>query len=145
MAAIRGLGEHESQDHIDLLLELVHYDSQHQRVRTTALGTLVDLDEPKALPLAIQYSAYGNTDRARSSAIRSVGQLAKHDLDTAVPFLISLLGDPEQGPRGAAIGALAETKDERAKAPLQAIADSDPDPSMKRRAERALEQLTSRC
>jgi len=140
-AAIRGLGEKKAEDHVDLLLDLVNYESQHQRVRTTALGVLVDLDEPRALPLAIQYSAYGNPDRARGSAIRAVGQLAKHDLDTAVPFLISLLDDPEQGPRGSAISALVQTGDERAKAPLQAIADSDPNPSMKRRAERALEQL----
>jgi aminopeptidase N len=142
-AAINGLAERKSKDHIDLLLELVHYDSQHQRVRTTALSALAELEEARALPLAIQYSKFGNTDRARSSAIRTLGQLAKHDLDTAVPFLISLLDDPEQGPRGAAIGALGPTKDKRAEEPLQAIMDSDPDPSMRRRAERAIEQLNA--
>ncbi len=143
-AAIRGLAAKKDKDHIDLLLELVNFDSQHQRVRTTALDALADFDEPRALPLAMQYSAYGNTDRARAAAIRAVGRLAKHDPEKAVPFLISLLDDPEPGPRGAAISALAETKDDRAKAPLEAIAESHADPSVRDRAKRALDSLAAK-
>jgi len=140
-AAIGALAERKATEHVDLLCELVHYDSQHQRVRTTALQALADLDEPRGLELAMQYSAYGNTDRARSTAIRLVGQLAKHDMEKAVPFLLSLLNDPEQGPRGAAISALANTRDQRAEEPLTAIANTDPDPSMRRRATSALERM----
>lgn len=140
-AAISALADRKAEDHVDLIVELVDYESQHQRVRTTALNALAELDEPRGLDLAIKYSAYGNTDRARSSAIRTVGRLAKHDLDKAVPFLISLLDDPEQGPRSSAISALGQIGDKRALDPLNAIASSDPNPSVKDRAKRAVDQI----
>ena len=140
-AAINALVHHEAKDHVELIAELAHYPSQHDQVRSAALRGLAELDEAAGLPLAIQYSAYGNMDRARVSAIRAVGKLAHHDLDLAVPQLIALLDDPEQRTRRAAAGALVTAGDDRGLEPLRAIARTHRDPDVRERVEKQVKEL----
>ncbi len=140
-AAIRDLVQLKAEDQGELLANLVHFPSQHDRVRTTALNALADLDDESGLALAMQYSAYGNTDRARAQAVSVVGRLGHFDPDTAVPFLIDLLDDPESRTVTTAMSALAKIGDERALAPLRAIAKSHRNPDFRETAENQVKAL----
>ncbi|HRQ74480.1 MAG TPA: M1 family aminopeptidase [Phycisphaerales bacterium] len=134
VAAIHGLMRHKSKRHADTIAELVHFRSQHEEVRSAALVALVNMDDPRGLELAIQYAAYGNPDRARITAVQSVGNLWKHDPDRAVGFLLPLLHDPERGTAHAAGLALARIGDPRAIPPMRALAETHRDPSTRRAA-----------
>lgn len=141
VAAIRGLAAHEAKQYADLLTELVHFESQHDQVRNAALDALAELDDERGLKLAMDYARYGNLDRSRPSAIEVVGKLAHYDEDAAADYLIDLLDDPEPRSQGSAMAALADMGEKRAEPLLEAIAESDPNPQMRDRAERYLERL----
>jgi aminopeptidase N len=144
VAAINSLAALEQSDQADLLVSLTRYPSQGEQVRRAALSALKELDDPRALDLAIQYAAYGNTDRARSAAVRLIGEVAEQDMDRAVEVLLGLLDDPESRTRRSAVSALARTGDERGIAPLEAIAESARDEAFKTRAAQQLEALKKR-
>ncbi|MHC4427671.1 MAG: M1 family aminopeptidase [Planctomycetota bacterium] len=141
VAAIEGLAHHEATEHAELIAQLVHFRSQHEQVRSAALKALADLDERRGLELGMRHAAYGNMDRARPAAIEAIGKLAKHDADRAIPFLIKLLNDPERRTVRAAGEALAETGDERAVAPIRAIAETHRNPRLREEAEKWLKKL----
>ena len=141
IAAIDALAHHEAVEHADLIAQLVEFPSQHDRVQQAALRALAKLDDARGLELAMKYAAYGNMDRARPTAIETVGKLAEHDQDTAVEYLLELLHDPERRAVRAAAAALADIGDERAIAPIQAMADSHPNPQLRESAEKWLKEL----
>ena len=134
VAAIRALAHHEAAEYADLIVELVDFPSQHDRVGRAALSALAELDDPRGLDLGIRYSAYGFVDRSRPAAIEAVGKLAHHDTDRAVTHLIALLDDPERRAVRAAGAALAEVGDERAVAPIEAMSESHPSERVRDRA-----------
>ncbi len=140
-AAINGLAKLEAKDHADLLIDLVDFESQHDDVRRAALSALADLDDPRGLDLAIRYAAYGHMDRSRPTAIRAIADLAEHDRDRAVDVLLGLLDDPMSRPARAAGGAIADLGDERAKAPLERMKETHPDPGRREAAGGWLETL----
>ena len=140
-AAVTMLAHHEVTEYADLIADLVHYPSQHDQVRSAALRALADLDDERGLDLGIEYSAYGYMDRARPAAVAAIGKLAHYDPDRAVPYLIALLGDPERRTVNAAGSALVEADDERAIAPISAIAETTPNPRLRKSAEKWLEEL----
>ncbi|MHC5114903.1 MAG: M1 family aminopeptidase [Planctomycetota bacterium] len=141
VAAINGLAKLEAKDHADTIAELVHYPSQHDDVRSAALNTLADFDDPRGLDLALQYAAFGYMDRARARAIPVIGKLADHDKDRAVEALLGYLDDPCRRPARAAGDALSRLDDERAIAPLEAMAETHADPDRRERAEGWLERV----
>lgn len=141
VSAIRALAHHEADEHADLIMTLVDVSSQHDQIRSAALEALAELDDERGLGLAMKYAAYGYMDRSRPDAIGAITDLAHHDTDTVVELLLPLLHDPEPRSRRAAMSALADIGDERGLEPLEAIADTDPDPAMRERAERAVEEL----
>jgi len=140
-AAIGGLADHDAEQYADLIVEMVHFDSQHQNVRVAALRALAELDDPRGLDLAIEYSAYGHTDRARARTVRIIGDLADHNREHAVDVLLDLLHDPENRTVRAAGGVLAEIGARRAIDPISAIADTHPDPGMRERAKNWIEEI----
>ena len=141
VAAIGALAHHESAEHGELIAELVDFPSQHDQVRQAALRALAKLDDARGLELGMKYAGFGNMDRARPTAIETIGKLAEHDQDTAVEYLLQLLHDPERRAVRAAAAALADIGDERAIAPIQAMADSHPNPQLRESAEGWLKQL----
>ncbi len=141
VAAIEALAELEATEHADLIVELVGFPSQHEKVRNAALAALAKLDDPRGLYHGIQYAAYGYTDRARPPAVAAVGKLAEHDTDRAVPFLIALLDDPEPRTVRAAGKALADIGDERAIEPIKAMSESHKSERRREMAEKWLKKL----
>jgi len=141
VAAIGALADLEATEHADLIVELVGFSSQHDKVRNAALSALAKLDDPRGLDLGIQYAAFGYTDRARPRAIATVGKLAEHDTDRAVPFLIALLDDPESRAAQAAGKALADIGDERAIEPIKAMSESHKSERRREMAEKWLKKL----
>lgn len=144
VAAIEGLAALKAGDRADLIVTLVEFKSQHDQVRNAALEALADLDDPRGLELAMKYAAYGYMDRARPTAIRTIGKLSKHDKDKAVTYLLVLLNDPEGRTRNAAGSALADIGDERAIEPIKAMAETNRDPEVKRRADEWLKKLQAK-
>ncbi len=71
-----------------------------------------------------------------------MGNLAEHDPDRAIPFLIALLDDPEWRTVGAAGKALADTGDERAVEPIRAMSESHLSERRREMAKEWLETLT---
>ncbi len=141
VSAVNGLAHLEADGHADLIVALVDQPSQHDQIRKAALGALADLDDERGLGLAMKYAAFGYMDRSRPSAISAIADLAEHDNDAAVEFLLPLLHDPEGRARSATLSALATIADERALEPMNAIAQTDPDPAVRDRAERAVKKL----
>ncbi len=141
IAAIDALAHHEAADHADLIAELVDFPSQHDRVRQAALRALAKLDDARGLDLGMKYAGFGHMDRARPTAIETIGKLAEHDNDKAVDYLLELLHDPERRAVRAAGAALADIGDERAIAPIQAMAESHPDPQLRESAAEWLNEL----
>lgn len=141
VAAINGLSSLEAKEQADLIVTLVDVESQHDQIRSAALGALAEFDDARGLDLSMKYAAYGNVDRSRPRAISAIGKLAKHDEERAVDYLLAMLNDPEGRPRSATMSALAEIGDERALEPLQTIASTDRDPDMRDRAKSAVERL----
>lgn len=139
--AIDGLRTLKAVEELPLLRRLVDVPSQHEQIRTASLRALAALGGAEALPLALRHARFGTLDRARPPAIEAVGKLAHHDPDTAVPFLIALLDDPERRSLLAAGSALAEIGDARALARIRAMAESHPAPPVRREAEKWLERL----
>lgn len=126
--AIEGLEQLKAKEHADLLLTLVDFPSQSDKIRLAALDALAGLDDPRALPKAIEAARFGNPDRARPRAIAIVGRLAKHDMDGAVAALLPLLDDPERRSAMAAGEALAELKAPAARDRIAAMAASGRQP-----------------
>jgi aminopeptidase N len=133
--AIDKLAALEATEHADLVAELVHFPSQHEQVRSAAIRALDAFDDPRGLDLAIQYSAYGITDRARASAVGMLDDFAEQDQERAVALLLELLDDPERRCVEAAGAALARTGDERAEEALATMRDTHANPKMRTQAE----------
>ncbi len=135
-SAIRQLAEHNIDGAADLLAELVHVPSQHDSIRGACLRGLSKLDDPRGLTLAMKYGAYGYHDRGRGTAIGVVGSLAKHDLESAVPWLIDMLEDPQSRPARAAGRALVATGSADGLEPLEQRAERHPHDAVRSQAER---------
>jgi aminopeptidase N len=141
VAAIEILAAMKSKAHADLFLELVEYPSHADQVRNAAIRALAALDDTRGLAPAMTYSAPGYSDRSRAQTIGAVGTLAKHDPETAIPFLLALLDDPEHRAVHAAGAALAETGDKRAAGVIRAISQSSRDPRLRAQAAEWLKKL----
>ncbi|MEM7228974.1 MAG: M1 family aminopeptidase [Planctomycetota bacterium] len=139
--AINVLAKLEAEDHVDLIAATAHVPSQHDQIRDTALSALATMEDERGVDLAMQYAAWGHQDRPRARAISALGDLAEHDEERIVDFLLELLDDPHTRPRRAAGSALAKIGNERALEPLQAIATSHRDKRERDRAEGWVETL----
>ncbi|MHC5023002.1 MAG: M1 family aminopeptidase [Planctomycetota bacterium] len=141
VAAINGLAGQDADAASDLFVELTAFPSQHEQVRDAALRALARLDDERGLELGMRYAAYGNLDRSRPTAIGVIADLAHHDRDAAVEYLLPLLEDPEQRTIRATARALGKIGDKRALDPLQAMARTHPNPRIRERAKGIVEQL----
>ncbi len=141
VAAIEVLAGFKAKDQADAFVELVEYPSHADQVRNAAIAALAALDDARGLAPAMAYSVAGYSDRSRAQTIHALGKLAHHDADTAVPFLIALLDDPERRAVNSAGDALAEIGDKRATGTIRAISQSSPDPRLRARAEGWLKKL----
>jgi aminopeptidase N len=145
MAAAHSLGKTRQPGVFETLQTALGRDSFNQVVRQGALAGLVALKDARAIPLALEWTRYGQPDLARFAAITALGALGKlvkqPEKDQVVERLRDLLEDKNWRARITAIGA-AQTLGDAALLPdLQRKVDLHEDPREVRRAREAIEAI----
>lgn len=123
-AAIRGLGTLHADEHREIVLTALNVDSQHDQIRCAAVEALAAMDRPTALQPVLDSTLPDRSSSLRAAATTALGDLAHHDLATAIARLEMLLSDPEPKTATAAGEALASVHDPRAVAALERHAQS---------------------
>ncbi|TVQ29870.1 MAG: hypothetical protein EA376_14585 [Phycisphaeraceae bacterium] len=139
--ALRGLGRLGDRSHLDIIIDALDSESQHDQVRSAALSALADLDQPEGLEAAIPFTRLGHLSRLRPTAINTVARLAEHDREAAYEAVAPLIRDQEARTRSAAGAALVRIEDERAVEDLRRHAVTWPHPVERERAGRWADQL----
>lgn len=138
--ALRSLGALHHPRYPDILGDALKTDSWNDVIRSAALEGLAASRSREWIPILLQYTREGVSQRARMAAIRS---LAQYDAPpTAVQNrFIELANDDFLLVRIAAVRALQQVGDERAVPALRKLAEAEVDGRLKRLAEEAVDKL----
>ncbi|MBI2956257.1 MAG: HEAT repeat domain-containing protein [Acidobacteria bacterium] len=139
-AALKSLGQIRGEGAFERLRGALGRDSHREEIRRGALEGFAELGDARALPLALEWSRYGQPPRAREAAIEALGKLGRGQEDV-LNHLIGLLNDTYLWARRSATKALGELGDARAIEALQAVADTALERRVQREAEKALEKM----
>ncbi|MCA9293169.1 MAG: hypothetical protein KDA20_05090 [Phycisphaerales bacterium] len=140
-SALAALGYFGAERDMPLYEAAIHFDSNRDTVREGALRGLGRLDLKEGLPLAIELTRFGVYNRTRSSALRTVGNLAHHDQKLAFDAVAPLLNDTEGRAVRGAINALVDCEQEDGLALLRGFADRTRDEGLADQARRAAGRL----
>jgi aminopeptidase N len=145
MAAAHALGKTRQPGVFETLEAAMGRSSFNEVVRQGALSGLVALKDERAIPLALDWTRYGQPDLARFTAISALGSLGKlvkyPEKDRIIEQLRDLVEDKNWRARMAAIGA-AQTLGDAALLPvLQRKIDLQEDSREVRRAREAIEAI----
>jgi HEAT repeat protein len=138
-SSIRVLAEVDSLRGFDLAAECVHRESYRDMIRRSALNALRHLKDPRAIPIALSFSALGNPPDIRGQAIRLLGELGK-DSSTVRTRLFALINDGAGPIRRAAIESLADWGDEESRGAIARRKILEQDDSVLKSIERALDE-----
>ncbi|MCK4873775.1 MAG: HEAT repeat domain-containing protein [Phycisphaerales bacterium] len=123
--AIVQLGVRGGSEHLPIILDALDRESQHDAIRQAALWALAELDDQAGLGGAMRYAQFGEAnDRTRAVAIETAAHLGHHWPDAVYDLFVSLLEDPQERAREAAMAGLVTLGDERGMAVLERIAAS---------------------
>ncbi len=141
-SAAYALGKTRQATVFDTLKTALERDSFNQAVRSGVFSGLVALKDERAIPVALEWTAYGKPDLARYAAIGALGSLGKLVEDKAkeqvIDRLKELLEDKNWRSRITAISA-AQTLGDPALIPLlQRKVDQDDDGREVRRSREAI-------
>jgi aminopeptidase N len=138
--ALRSLGRIRAEGAFESLLAALERDSHREIIRRKALSGLAKLNDPRALPLLMEWSRYGRAPKAREAAIELLASTGRGNEET-FQHLLALLNDPYIWARRSALRALGDLGDSRALPSLQAYAANEPERRLQREAERAMERI----
>ncbi|MBN9386986.1 MAG: HEAT repeat domain-containing protein [Chloroflexi bacterium] len=145
MAAAHALGKTRQPGVFDTLQAAMERDSFNQVVRQGAINGFVALKDVKALPLVLDWTAYGRPDLARFAAITALGSLGKlvknPEKEQVIERLKDLLEDKNWRARMAAIGAVQALGDTSLLPTLQRKIELHEDSREVRRAREAVEAI----
>ena len=110
--ALRAMGRLQVR-HLDVLMEALETDSQHDQLRQAAIEALGDLDAPEGLDPAIRLAQPGHLGRTRARAIGTIADLAHHEPSKAYYALEGLLDDRERRTWEATVNAIVAMRDPR--------------------------------
>jgi aminopeptidase N len=119
--AARALGQSGAPQAFDVLVDLLKQDSWQDTIRSGALAGLAYLNDPRALEIALNYAAPGNSVNARAEALGMLGRLGKGN-DRALEMLIAALKDQSLPILFKAVQAIAALEDPRALPALEELA-----------------------
>ncbi len=119
-AAVRGVGTMRAADGAELIQKGLATDSFSDRIRREALRAWADFDTAEALGGAIRLSLPGNEQLTREAAAEAIAKLAKHDEQSAIAALSSMMNETSQRMRYGAAGALGKIHTPAARAALEA-------------------------
>ncbi|MFM7203507.1 MAG: HEAT repeat domain-containing protein [Myxococcota bacterium] len=138
LEAVRALGRLGDVKAFRPLVQLLD-TSTDERIRAAGLASLEKLRYNTAFLLEVLQNPKEKT-LARSYAAYTLGLMQAVD---AVPALVECLQSPDETLRMRSIDALGRIKDPRAWKPLLLAANKDPSPSLRRKAQKTVEGLTS--
>ncbi len=119
-AALESLARLRAQNAFEVLTGAVSVDSPRELIRKAAFAGLGYLDDERAVPLVLEWSAAGKPLDARPSAIEALGFLGRQDKDVEAQ-LIAYVAEPYPSVRTAALESLAERGDPGAIAPIETL------------------------
>lgn len=134
--AARALGLLEARRALPLVLKAAE-EPRDFFLRFMAVGTLVSWNAPEAYPV-FQRRLRDPFPDVRVSALIGIAQAGDK---SAVDAVLQTLSDPQSKVRAQAITTLGELGERRARQPIEALVDEDPDPAVQRAAEIALARL----
>ena len=111
--AARAIAKTKRPEAFELVSGALGRPSFQEVVTTQAFSGLGDLKDERAIPIAKEWAAYGRPSRAREAALACLGKLAEGKSDL-VEFLADYVDDPWLRARISAVGALRESKDDKA-------------------------------
>ena len=123
-AALQGLGRLKAAGSLPTLEAAVAADSPDGFLRNAALRSMGPLDDDKAVPLLIEWSAPGKPIESREAAIASLARLQK-DNKEITKQIAAYLNEPHFPVRMASIFALGARGDASAIPALEALLKSD--------------------
>ncbi|MBI2887197.1 MAG: HEAT repeat domain-containing protein [Chloroflexi bacterium] len=137
----RALGKTRSTEAFSVLERAMEKPSHSEIIRALTLDGFAELADVRAIPIAREWTRYGQPQPARSAAIAALGKLAKYgaerDKEEIRDTLVQLLNDGWLRVKLTTIGALEELKDTRAIPALERLAAGDLDGRVQRRAREA--------
>jgi aminopeptidase N len=142
-AAVLALGRLSAitDDEFRLIVAAAESESQHDRVRQSALEALGQTSRAEALAVVMRYALPGTYNRTRAGAIAAVASLSHHDRSSSFKLLTMTLTDRERRAWEAAGRALVELGDHRAVEPLKQLAQAKRDPRDQARISEWIEAL----
>jgi aminopeptidase N len=137
------LGKTRSSRAFDGLVGALDKESHNQIIRVRTFDGFAELRDERAVPIAIEWTAYGRPPQARNAAAACLGKLGRHleQKDAVRDRLADLLDDPDLRMRLAAVVALRELGDDRAVGALERLAQRDLDGRVIRYAREAAARL----
>lgn len=143
--AARSLGKTKSSRALDALVKALEKDSHNEVIRVRAFEGMAELKEERAIPVAVEWTAYGKPSQARQAAASALGTLGEvaspGQREQVLDRLVELLGDPDLRVRLSAVAALQELKDDKAVPHLERLAERDLDGRVVRRAREAAARI----
>jgi aminopeptidase N len=149
---VRSWAAQRPQGAVERLAPLLKRDSHNEVIREAALDGIGEQMDPKATPLLVEWTRRGKPRPCRTAALRALAKLSKSgewkDEDTkaavsAVTLCLHKLESPHVKTAAAQalrdIGQLGAT----AVPALEALAQHDPSPDVRREAEAAIEKIRS--
>jgi aminopeptidase N len=146
--AATSLGKTKSPKAFAALEAALAKDSFREVIRLGVLAGLAELDDDRGIPLAIRWSTYGKPYPVRVGALSALGRLGKYreQRKDILDAIVTVFKEPFDAlswrPYVAAIAALSTRGHPDAMPYLQQVATSDPRPSFRRRAERAIQAIS---
>jgi aminopeptidase N len=150
--AIRSWAAQRPEGAVERLAPLLARESHNEVIREAALDGIAEQADPKATPLLIEWTRRGKPRPCRTAALRALAKLAKSgewkDEDTkAAVSAVSVCLHRLEGRhvKTAAAQALRDIGQLGAAAvpALEALAQHDPSPDVRREAEAAIEKIRS--
>ncbi len=131
-AAAASIGKTHAKAAFDLLRKSLGKESWNDVVRCGALAGIGELGDVRAIPLCLEWTAYGKPTYARRAALAALGKIGEGRKDVR-DAVLALLDDRSFNVRMSAVAALEALHDVAAIPALETIAYSDVDGRLKRR------------
>ncbi len=116
-AAAAALGKTRDSKAFDTLTAALSRDSFNQTLRNGVFNGLTELKDERAIPVLLEWTAYGKPDQARQGAVSALGSLGKtlkdKEKEEVVDRLSELLEDPSWRTRIQTINAVKTLGDHR--------------------------------
>ncbi|MCC6320199.1 MAG: HEAT repeat domain-containing protein [Phycisphaerales bacterium] len=114
-ASLRGLGRIKSAAAFNAFEQGLRTDSQDDQIRQAAIDALADIGYMGALDQVAPFLSPSSASDTRETAIKAAAKLVEQDRDRVFNLLAAIVNDPVLRTRRAAIEALIEINDPRAR------------------------------